>query len=147
MAVSAQWYNRGLKNVLDGTVHLLTDTLKVALLLNTYVKDKDHNVWADVSTHEVAAGGGYVAGGATLANPAISEDDANDMAILDADDVSWNPSTITARFAVIYDTTVSGSPLIALVDFGEDMASSNNEFKIEWALASAGGVLKLGHAA
>lgn len=52
---------------------------------------------------------------------------------IDFDDVSWSASTITARYAVVYDTTpgsAATNPLILLVDFEENKASDNGTFSV-----------------
>lgn len=51
----------------------------------------------------------------------------------DLADASWAASTITARYAVIYDATPSTDatrPLIAVLDFGSDVSSSNATFQV-----------------
>lgn len=136
-------YNRGLQIVQDGSADLDTDTLKVMLLANTYTPDKDHNVLTDASTHEVT-GTGYTAGGATLANVSVTEDDANDRVTVDADDVTWAAATITARYALIYDDTLVNDPLLYLFDFGSDQSSSGADFTIQW---NAGGIFRVAQAA
>lgn len=53
---------------------------------------------------------------------------------LDFDDVTWSASTITARYAVVVDTTPGSSstnPLILLIDFGTDQSSSAADFKVQ----------------
>ena len=53
----------------------------------------------------------------------------------DADDVAWANSTITARYAVIYDATPAADAdkkLLAYVDFGADKSSSSGTFQITW---------------
>lgn len=56
------------------------------------------------------------------------------MVVLDGGTVSWPSSTITARYAVIYKDTGTGStsPLIGFVDFGQDESSSSGTFQITW---------------
>lgn len=51
---------------------------------------------------------------------------------IDAADVSWPSSTITARYGIIRkDTgTASTSPLIVLIDFETDFSSNNGTFQI-----------------
>jgi len=51
---------------------------------------------------------------------------------IDAADPSWPASTITARYAVVYkDTgTPSTSPLLCLIDFGADVATTNGTLLI-----------------
>ncbi len=62
---------------------------------------------------------------------------------LDAADVTWASSTITARYAAIYKDTGSAatSPLMGWVDFGQDESSSNGNFTIQW---SPNGILRAG---
>lgn len=135
-------YNGFKKHIMDGTIDLDTDTIKVALVTSSYTPDVDNHVyWSDV-TNEVT-GTGYTAGGATLANPSVTQDNTNDKGVFDADDVTWSSSTITARGAVLYKDTgsASTSPLICYFDFGSDKSSSNGDFTIQW---SADGIISLG---
>lgn len=112
-----------------------TDTIKVALLTNAYTPDQDaHNYFDDVVANEVT-GTGYTAGGLTLANKTNAYNSATNVIVLDADDVTWSSSTITARYAVVYDAspaTNATKPLIGYVDFGSDQSSSNGNFTITW---------------
>lgn len=53
---------------------------------------------------------------------------------LDAADPSWTSSTITARYAVIYDRTPASDatrPLIALIDFGSNQSTTNGTFTVQ----------------
>jgi len=129
-------YNAAKKSLFDQnpSIDLDTDTIKVALLANTYTPDIDaHTFFSDVSADEIS-GTGYTAGGETLANATVTQDNTNDRAAFDADDVVWANATVTARYAVIYkDTgTPSTSPLIAYIDFGSDKSSSAADFTIQW---------------
>lgn len=112
-----------------------SDTIKVALLTNTYTPDQDaHNYFDDVSSYEVS-GTGYTTAGITLANKTNTYNAGTNVIVLDADDVTWASSTITARYAVIYDATPATAatrPLIGYVDFGSDQSSSNGNFTITW---------------
>lgn len=123
----------------DGDIDLNNDTLKLALV-NNYTLDIDnHTVWSDVSANEVS-GTGYTAGGQALTSVTWTKDAANDESVLEAADVTWSSSTITADGAVLYrDTgTASTSQLIAFFDFGTDQSSSNGDFTVSW---SANGIL------
>jgi hypothetical protein len=112
-----------------------SDTIKVALLTNAYTPDQDgHDYYDDVVANEVT-GTGYTAGGNTLANKTNTYSSATNVIVLDADDTTWASSTITARYAVIYDATPATNatrPLIGYVDFGSDQSSSNGNFTITW---------------
>ena len=120
--------NRCLTLMAEGSINLETDTIRVALMTSSYTEDKDTNTFDN--TNEVS-GTGYTAGGATLANSTVTQDDTNDRAIWDADDVQWTSSTITARYAVVYDVTASDTILL-VVDFGSDESSSDDSFTIQW---------------
>jgi hypothetical protein len=127
-------YGNFLLKSLNKEVDYDTDTIKVALLTSSYTPDQDaHDYFNDVSSYEVS-GTGYTAGGNTLASKTATYDSATNVIILDAADTTWASSTITARYAVIYDSTgtASTSTLIGYVDFGSDQSSTNGNFTITW---------------
>lgn len=127
-------YGNFVLKALNKEIDFDTDTIKVALLSSSYTPDQDaHDYFNDVSANEVS-GTGYTAGGATLASKTATYDSANNVVILDAADTTWASSTITARYAVIYDSTgtSSTSPLIGYVDFGSDQSSTSGNFTITW---------------
>jgi hypothetical protein len=114
-----------------------SDTIKVALLSSSYTPNQDtDDYFNDVSAYEVT-GTGYTAGGITLANKSVSYTSGTNVTKFDADDVSWTSSTITARYAVVYDSTgtASTSALIGYVDFGSNQSSSSGTFSIVWDAA------------
>lgn len=134
-------YNSFKRDVANGSIDLDTDTIKCALVTSTYAQNIDtHTKFSDI-TNEVS-GTGYSAGGATLTTPTVTADNTNDRGVFDADDVTWATSTITARGAVIYKSTGTGStsPLIAYIDFGADKVSTAGSFVIQW---NASGILLL----
>jgi hypothetical protein len=133
--MASKLYGQFLSQALNKEIDWDTDTIKVALLTNSYTPDQDaHNYFDDVVANEVT-GTGYTAGGNTLANKTNSYNSATNVITLDADDTTWSSSTITARYAVIYDAspaTNATKPLIGYVDFGSDQSSSNGNFTITW---------------
>lgn len=134
--MASKLYGSFLVKALNKEIDWDTDTIKVALLTNAYTPNQDtHDYFDDVSSNEVAATGGYSAGGNTLANKTITYDSGTNVIKLDADDVTWSTSTITARYAVVYDAspaTNATRPLIGYVDFGSDQSSTNGNFTITW---------------
>jgi hypothetical protein len=133
--MASKLYGQFLSQALNKEIDWDTDTIKVALLTNSYTPDQDaHNYWDDVSTYQVT-GTGYTAGGAALTNKTNTYTGASNVIVLDADDVTWSSSTITARYAVIYNdspATNATKGLIGYVDFGSDQSSSNGNFTITW---------------
>lgn len=134
-------YNSFKKKIMDGSIDLDTDTIKVALVTSAYTPDQDAHDFFDDVTNEVS-GTGYSAGGASLANKAVTADNTDNEGVFDADDVTWSTSTITARGAVIYKSTgtASTSALICYLDFGSDKTSTAGNFTIQW---NAEGILNL----
>jgi hypothetical protein len=129
-------YNHFKGNVMGAVYNLANggDTVKVALLNNTHAFTATNDAWADVSANQIT-GTGYTAGGATLANQAVSVDDVDNEGVFDADDVAWTAASFTAYHAVIYDdtpTTPVADPLIASIDFGGAQTVTAGTFTIQW---------------
>jgi len=141
MAVTAKWYGQALMKALNKEIDWDSDTIKVMLCTSSYTPDQDTHVYKDVSVTNEVEGDGYTAGGATLASKTIGYTAGTNVIKLDAADTAWAASTITARYAVIYDDTpASSKPLLGYVDFGEDEESASTDFTIQW---SSDGVLKI----
>jgi hypothetical protein len=113
-------YNSFKHYVLEGVFNLASGghTLKM-MLVNGYTPNIDtHAVKADVVGTEYTTGGGYTAGGATLAGQDATLDTANDRGKFDATDLTWATLTLdpaTPSHAILYDDTVSSpvaDPLI-----------------------------------
>lgn len=134
MTVSAKWYGSGFLSVFNKEIDIDSDTLKVMLCTSAYTPDQDAHRYKSSVTNEVT-GTGYTAGGATLTTVAITYTGATNVLKIDADDTSWGASTITARYAVIYDSTPGADatrPLIGYIDFGADVVSTAGTFLISW---------------
>ncbi|KKM23764.1 hypothetical protein LCGC14_1611870 [marine sediment metagenome] len=119
-----------------------TDIIKVMLTTSTYVPDQDTHDYKDDVTNEVT-GTGYTATGATLASKTVTYTAGTNKHVLDAADVTWSASTITARIAVIYDSTPATDPtrpLISYQDFITDQSSSGGDFTIQW---NASGIIEI----
>lgn len=133
--MASKMYGQFLAKALNKEVDFDSDTIKVALVSSSYTPNQDtHDYWDDVSANEVS-GTGYTAGGATLSGKTVTYDSASNVVVLDANDVTWASSTVTARYAVVYDdagATASQKVLIGYVDFGSDQSSTNGNFTITW---------------
>jgi hypothetical protein len=114
-----------------GDVDIDVDTIKVMLLGSGYTFNKDHDFRDDLGANELAAGGGYTAGGATV-TPTATHDTANDRVDVNLPGTTWAASTIgPARYAAYYKArggAASADELIAIVDFGSDKSSSGGDF-------------------
>jgi len=116
---------------LTGTYIPLTDTMKIALYTNSATLDATTTAYS--ATNEVV-GTGYTAGGNTLTGNAISS--GGTTAWLTFSDSSWTTATITARGALIYDSTRSNAA-IAVLDFGADKTSTAGTFTVQMPVAAA----------
>ena len=124
-------YNSFKGKIGDGSIDWDATVIKVALVTSAYSPDVDaHTNFSAHITNETIGSTGYTTGGATLANPVVTVDNASNWGKYDADDVTWASSTITARGAVIYASATGD--LIEYVDFVTDKSSSNGDFKIAW---------------
>lgn len=138
-------YNSFKKKIMDGSIDLDTDTIKVVLVTSSYTPNIDTHTQYSHITNQVT-GTGYTAGGATLANKSVAVDTTNDRAKFDADDTTWTSASVTARGAIIYKyvdnegSPDDTSPLICYKDFGADVTSTNADFTIKW---HADGILYL----
>ena len=130
MAITAALCNSYKQEILQG-VHEAGDTYKIALFTSSATLSKATTAYA--STNEVT-GTGYTAGGATLSGFAVSLD--TDTAILDFADATWATSTITARGALIYNSSQSNKA-VAVLDFGADITSTAATFTVTMPAASA----------
>lgn len=135
-------YNNFKAKIMDGSIDLDTDTIKVALVTSSYTPDADTHDFFDDVTNEVS-GTGYTAGGAEITSLAVTVDTTDDEGVFDGADVTWATSTITAAGAVIYKDSGASttSPLICYFDFGGDKTSSAGNFVVSW---NAEGILNLG---
>lgn len=130
------------KYIADGTIDLDTDTIKAALLLDTYTLSAAHSIFGDVSSHEVAAGNGYAAGGVALANQSVTVTGAQSK--FSADPATWAALTKTFRYLALYaNKTANGvvNPLIALILLDNTPANivvTAADYSIQW---NANGIL------
>ncbi len=106
------------------------NTFKIALYTSSATLAATTTAYA--TTNEVSATGtNYTAGGNTLAN--VDPTTSGTTAYTDFDDTTWSSSTITARGALIYNSsTTAGSAnrAVCALDFGADKTSTSGDFTI-----------------
>ena len=114
------------------------DTFNMALYTNS--ASFDASTTAYTATNEVS-GTGYSAGGQALTN--VSPTTSGTTAFTDFADETWTTATITARGALIYNTTPNtGSiavtnPTVVVLDFGADKTSTAGDFTVIFPTADA----------
>lgn len=145
-AVTAFWYGNAFVSAWNKLIDIDSDTIKALLTTSSYTVSQDNHDFADDVTNEVANGNGYATGGTTLTSPTASTAQytgATNVWAFDADDAAWASSTITARLAVVYDSTpgtAATRPLISYVDFGGDNSTSSGTFTVQW---NGSGIVKV----
>ena len=107
-------------------------TFKIALYTSSATLNA--TTTAFTTTNE-ASGTAYVSGGNTLVN-VTPTNPSGTTAITDFGDTTWSTSTITARGAMIYNSTQSNKS-VAVLDFGGDKSSSAGDFTIQFPTADA----------
>jgi len=92
---------------------------KIALYTSNATLDNTTTVYT--TTGEVT-GPGYTAGGLVLTNPTVGFDTSNNVAYVDFDNAVWANSSLTARGALIYNSTTGAA--VCVLDFGSDKSAS-----------------------
>lgn len=131
MAITVTWFPLTLEKMIEqvgADVNLLTGTAKLSLHTATYSPNRDTDDFFNDATNEVAAGGGYNAGGETLTAKTITYDSASDQVRFDFGDVTWLfTASKTWRYGVVYIDTGGASttdPLVALLTWDSDQTVS-----------------------
>lgn len=138
MAATAwTYYDQFSNDLLNGTMDLNADTLKIALCASTSNAATLSTANYAALTNELATANGYTNGGATV----VGTITANNFDVADAE---WTASggSITARFAVLYNSTTGGLIGYSLLDDtpADVTATDGNTFTIA---INASGVLDI----
>lgn len=121
------------------------DTFKIAMYSSAATLDA--NTTAYSSTNEVT-GTNYTAGGVALTNLGVVTSNNNastGTGYTDFNDATWTNATVTARGALIYNSTPSANSnanttltnaAVAVLDFGSDKTATAGDFTIIFPAAS-----------
>lgn len=125
-------------NVNPSRTAATADIFKLALY--TSAATLDATTTAYTATNEVAASGSYSAGGGALnTTSGVATQPTNGgsgtVAYLSFADLSFTSATITARGALIYNSSQSNKAVVVL-DFGSDKTSTAGTFTIQFPTAS-----------
>ena len=109
------------------------DTFKLALY------DNNAATTAYTSSNEVSNSGSYTAGGGALTN--VTPTTSGTTALTDFADKTYTSATITARGALIYNTTTGAgsgtTDTVVVLDFGSNKSSTSGDFQIVFPTADA----------
>ena len=131
MAISQAMCTSAKADFLGGIIDLDTDVMKIALYTSAATLSAATTVY---TTSDEVVGTGYTAGGNTLTGATIST--SGTTAFVDFTDTTWSTATITARGALIYDSSKSNKA-VAVLDFGADKTSTAGDFTIQFPTNNA----------
>jgi len=115
------------------------DTFKIALYSSSATLSASTTAYS--ATNEVSNSGTYTAGGGSLT--AVTPTTSGTTALCDFSDISFTSATITARGALIYNSSASNKAVVVL-DFGGDKTSTSGTFTISFPAAdSSNAILRL----
>jgi hypothetical protein len=147
MAITQAVANAFKKQLLEGD-HDFTQTtgdkFKLALYVSTATLNSSTTAY-NISG-EVPDSGQYTAGGGALVNNGTSV--ASGVAIVDFADLSFTGVTLTARGALIYNTSsATTNAAVAVLDFGSDKTATSGTFTIQFpAFTTSAAILRIGNA-
>ena len=121
-----------------------SDTYKLAMYTSSATLGASTENYT--TANEVAASGQYAAGGGTLVNQGVKV--SSSVAITDFADLSFTGVTLTARGALIYNTTTDGgsntTDAVCVLDFGGDKTATSGTFTIQFpAFTTSAAILRL----
>jgi len=143
--MASHMFNAAKKRLLDGSIDLDTDDVRVLLCMSNTTADteNDGKVYVgDLTTLDEHDGANYAR--KALTNEAVNVDDPNDRAEFDADDVTWTSLGAGTRDcvgALLYKhvTNDADSLLIAWIEFASPVTNDGSNFTIQW---NAEGILQ-----
>lgn len=134
MAITQAMCTSFKQQLLTGT-HNFTNTtgntFKIALFTSSATLGAATTAY---STTNETSGTGYSAGGNTLTN--VTPTSSGTTAFTDFADTTWSTASITARGALIYNSSASDAAVVVL-DFGADKTSTAGDFTIQFPTADA----------
>ena len=131
MAIAQAMCSSFKQQILLGEHDMDTDTFKIALYTSAATLSAATTVY---STSDEVVGTGYAAGGNTLTGATVSL--SGTTAFVDFSDSSWTTATITARGALIYNSS-KANKAVAVLDFGSDKISSGGTFTVQFPVNDA----------
>ena len=119
-------------DLLDGEHDFGADTFKIALYTSSATLDASTTAY---SVTNETSGTGYSAGGNTL-TVSTTPTSSGTTAYISFSNTTWSTASITARGALIYNST-NANKAVAVLDFGSDKTSTAGDFTIQFPTADA----------
>jgi len=137
MAITQAIANAFKKQLLEGDQNFASsggDKFKLSLYTSSATLNSTTTAYT--STNEATAGGDYSAGGGALVGTTTSI--SAGVARVDFSDLSFTGVTLTARGALIYNTSsATVNAAVAVLDFGSDKTATAGTFTIQFPAATS----------
>jgi len=145
MAITTNAIANSFKKELLEAKHNFTQTsgdqFKIALYTNSATLGKSTTSFT--TDNQVSNTGQYTSGGGKLAKGSQQTSVASSVAIVDFADRSFTGVTLTARGALIYNTSNSNTA-VAVLDFGGDKTATAGTFTIQFpAFTTSAAILRI----
>jgi len=143
MAITQAIANAFKKQLLEGDQNFASGGDKFKLALYTSSATLNSATTAYTASNEVANSGTYVAGGGDLTGQQTSI--ASGVAIVGFSDLSFTGVTLTARGALIYNTSSAvTNAAVAVLDFGGDKTATSGTFTVQFpAFTTSAAILRI----
>jgi hypothetical protein len=138
MAITAKLYGLFFTSLMRKEVDMVNDAIAVQLHTSAYTPDQDVHQYKSSLTNEIAATGGYTAGGKDLTGKTLTYTPGTNTWMFDAADLQWALADITFRTAVALDRTPATDatrPLIGYQQSDTDIVASGGNLDIVWNAA------------
>jgi hypothetical protein len=143
MAITQAIANSFKKELLEGQHEFQFGGDKFKLALYSSSATLNSATTSFTTTGQVPNSGTYASGGGALVQPNPSTSVASGVAIVDFNDLSFTGATITARGALIYNTSASNKA-VAVLDFTSDKISTDGTFTIIFpAFTTSAAILRI----
>ena len=143
MAITQAIANSFKKELLEGQHEFQFGGDKFKLALYSSSATLNSATTSYTTTGQVGDSGTYTAGGGALVQPNPSTSVASGVAIVDFNDLSFTGATITARGALIYNTSATNKA-VAVLDFTSDKVSTDGTFTIIFpAFTTSAAILRI----
>lgn len=133
MAITQAMCTSFKKELLEAEHDFGVDTFKIALYTSAASMDANTTVYS--TTNEVS-GTGYSAGGKALTVATGTPSLGGTTAFVSFNNISWASSAITARGALIYNSSKANKAVV-VIDFGSDITSSGSTFNVNFPSADS----------
>ncbi len=140
MAITQAIANAFKKQLLEGDANFKSsggDVFKLALYTSSATLNSTTTAYS--ATNEVANSGTYEAGGDPLTGQSanIGTGTGKGVAFVDFADLSFTGVTLTARGALIYNTSSAvTNAAVAILDFGADKTATSGTFTVQFPAAT-----------